>query len=367
MKILQLISSYGFFGAENVVLQLTKELTSRGVSTALGVFNNSQNPHTEVAKEALQNNLSAIVFDCNGRLDAKTISRINAFIRKETIDIVHSHGYKSNIYAYLASKGTAANLVSTCHNWIAKDRRTRLYYLLDRIILKRYDGVVAVSEAIEDQLKAIGIKEDKRCCIRNGINIEPFKNGKSLRAQFDLKDNDIVIGTIGRLSSEKGLIDLLKLARRTRQKHNHIIFLIVGDGPLRDELFNLRGKYELLDGVVFAGQRDDMPDVYKTIDIFLLPSHNEGLPMVILEAMASRVPIIASRVGGIPSVIDNNQSGILVEPGNIDGFYNGIHALLGNQGMAKKLADNAFRKILLGFSSERMCLRYLETYRNILN
>ncbi len=369
MKILQLISSYGFFGSENVVFELSRGLKSHEIENIIGVFENAHNPHIEIIHHAEKNNLKAKIFRCNGKVDFKTFHEIREFVREKQVSIIHTHGYKSNIYGFFIAKvdKKPIPIVSTCHNWIADDPKTRAYYWIDKFVLKWFDEVIAVSEGIKDELLGKGMPEDKIRLIYNGVNINKYDTYTgTVRNELKINEKTKVIGTVARLTAEKGLSYLLEAFKKVVCFFSDSILIIVGDGPLGNELREKACELGISDKVIFTGKRTDLAQIYSTMDIFVLPSLKEGLPMVILEAMASRKPIIATNVGGIPGVIENGREGILVRPKSVEDLNKAIITLLKDHGVSRRLAYNAREKVVRQFSSEIMCNRYIEVYRELL-
>ena len=365
-NILQFISSIGFFGAENVVLHLSSELQTKELYVPIvGVLENLQNPHSEVAKESRKNGIETVIFPCRGRFDLKTIKQLRRFIRKREIDIIHSHGYKSNLYSFAASYRRGASLVATCHNWLGDDPKMKFYATLDRFFLRRFDDVVAVSDDVRKRLICSGVCPKKVTVVKNGITLDRFERVHSaakIRSDLGIPHDCKVIGTVGRISEEKGHIYLLRAAEKVRKQYPKTVFLIVGDGPLRKEL---QREYDS-PSIVFAGITNDVPHLYHCMDIFVLPSLTEGLPMVLLEAMAARKPLVATRVGAVPNVIQDGHSGCLVEPGDVKGLAQAITDLLANPQKAHHLAKHAHRKVKQDFSSQRMAEKYIEVYQDVL-
>jgi len=157
MKVLQLISSGGFYGAENVLMELSLELKSEMEgSVIVGGLRNSRSPHLEVVEKCQERGLETSVFPCRGRFDVRTIIQIKNFIRDKRIDILHSHGYKANIYSVFAAYGLPVSVIATCHNWLGNGLNMKLYSVADRFLLRWFDRIVAVSEDV------------KRTAIRSG-------------------------------------------------------------------------------------------------------------------------------------------------------------------------------------------------------
>lgn len=371
IRILHLISSRGFFGAEKVVIELAKELCSlSNYQVFIGVFKDLREEHLEIAEKAKESNSKVEIFPCRGRFDLETVSSIRTFIKYSNIDILHSHGYKSNFYAILATLFMNTQKVTTCHNWIGTGYKMKFYEKLDKFLLNRFDKVISVSSLIEKEILDNGISKSKVVIIDNGIDIDKFtdvKNIDYLRKEFNLNSDSKIIGTIGRLSAEKGLLYFLEASKRVLGKFPHTKFLIVGDGPLRQELQKESVKLGIEKDVIFTGIRNDIPEVLSLMDIFVLPSLKEGLPISLLEAMAAKKSIIATNVGGVPGVIKNGDSGILIEPKDVQGLVDNIIELIKNRKKAIFLAQNAYEKVKKEFSSKKMAEKYIWVYNLIFD
>jgi len=369
MRILQLISSFGFFGAERVVLELSKESSLVGLKLYVGVFRNRQNPHTEVADRAEGLGLKAQVFPCNGRFDLRTVLQIRKFIKGKSIDLFHCHGYKANFYALMAGLFTELPLVSTCHNWIGTGFKMKFYERLDKVILHRFDRVIAVSSEIKKKLLDSRIPKSKASVINNGIDLSRFRDIQNvdIKEEFKIDSRCKVVGTIGRLTKEKGHIYLLHAAKEVLRRFPNTIFLIVGDGTLKEQLKDQTKAIGLEDKVVFAGFRRDIPEILSSMDVFVLPSLIEGLPMVLLEVMAARKPVIATEVGEIPKILEQGKLGVLVQPKDVRGLAEAIISVLeANNAKINKITQNAYNKVRRDYSSKKMAERYLEVYQEIL-
>jgi len=371
--VLHLISSSGFYGADNVLIELSKQMLHSAFSPVVGVFKNLHNPRLEVARVAKLHNLPVEVFPCNGRVDVSTILLIKKFLKTEKIDIIHSHGYKSNLYAVAASVGNTVSLVATCHNWLGDDRKMKLYARLDKSFLNRFDKVVAVSDSVGKEILEHNIPSAKVLIIPNGIDLDRFNSGKrsdTLRREFGIDPECTIIGTVGRLSEEKGHSHLLHAAEKVLRTYPNVVFLIVGDGPLRQELEKKASQLaqgKSVNPFLFTGVRDDMERIYSLMDIFVLPSLTEGLPMVLLEAMAAQKPVVATKVGAVPGVIDDGHSGLLIPPGDVESLSGAIIDLLKDPHRAQHLAQNGYKRVRDHFSSKRMAEQYVEVYKDVLN
>jgi len=368
MRILHLISSRGLFGAERVVIELSKGLKLlHNCRPIVGVINSTQNPHIEVAEEARNSGIDTVIFQSGGKFDLKTISSIRRLIKRDRIDLIHCHGYKSNLYGLLASSCKIPT-VATNHNWLTPYMRLKIYCFLDSLWIRYFDRIVAVSEEIKEVMLKKRILQDKIRVIENGIDLCRFNNEistENIKRELSLNGNIKVIGTIGYLRHEKGLDYLLKAAKGIIKINESVKFLIVGDGPLRKYLENETINLGIQNSVIFTGYRKDIPEVLSVMDVFVLPSIQEGLPMVLLEAMAVKKPVVASKVGDVPKVIQDNKNGILVEPRNVLELEYAITDLINDQLKARNLAHEGYAKVKRDFSSESMCRKYFNLYREI--
>jgi glycosyltransferase involved in cell wall biosynthesis len=370
MRILHLISSGGLFGAERVAVELSKSLKKTyHCEPVLGVIRNVYNPHEEILEEAKSNGIVYTVFSCRSQLDLKLAFSIREFIKKNRIDIIHCHGYKSNFYGLLASKGQVPS-VTTNHNWLTAHWKLKTYCFLDSLWIRFFDRIVAVSNEVKREMLKYKIPEEKITVIDNGIALERFEKvaeTKKMKNRLGFEEKTIVIGTIGSLGIEKGHIYLLEAARQILDLVKDLKFLLVGDGPLRKPLEEKSEELGIKKHVIFLGLRKDIPELLMAMDIFVLPSIKEGLPIAMLEAMAAKRPVIATRVGAIPRVIEKKNIGILVEPKDINGLRDAIMNLIIDRGKRDILAREGFRRVCTGFSSDEMGKHYLELYKEITN
>jgi glycosyltransferase involved in cell wall biosynthesis len=366
--ILHLRSSIGFFGAEAVVLALATETLGESWTPMVGMIRNEQDPHVELAGEAEKRGLRTRIFPCRGRVDRSTVREVRQFIRDQDVRILHCHGYKSNLYGYLASMGTAAKRVTTCHNWTDADWKLALYAWLDRRVMRRYETVVSVSDPLTRQLEGHGIPASRIVTIPNGVSVERFESvaePPGLRAELGLEPHDRVVAVIGRLSPEKGQAILLEAAAKVLADHPGARFLLVGDGPTRGELAALAESLGIASAVMLCGNRGDIENIYAVADLVTIPSTTEGLPVVLLEAMAAGTPVVATRVGAIPTVTEGGTAAVLVDPGDPAGLAEGIGRVLGDARLRERMTTAASRRVRETYSSHAMARRYEEVYHRL--
>ncbi len=361
MAVLQLISSGGFFGAENVLIELSDNISKRGGHVIVGVINNTYNSHQEICEFAEERNIPWRSFKCTHLLDLRTIINIRKIIKRENIKIIHSHGYKSNFYGFTASLFLKINRVATVHNWIKTDAKLKFYSILDKLSLKQFHCIVAVSEDIKKEIIGSGISEKKVVIIQNGINLEKYSfqgELEEIRSELGINKNARVIGAVGRLAEEKGHAYLIEAATRVINSCPDVTLLIVGDGPLRAKLMEEARCQAIADHVIFAGIRKDIEKMLAIMDVFVMPSLVEAMPMALLEAMAACKSIVATTIGEIPQLISPHHTGLLVPPANSAALADAILYLLNNSKESKELGICGFKKAL-EFSSKKMTDRYI--------
>jgi glycosyltransferase involved in cell wall biosynthesis len=368
-KVLQLISSIGFFGAENVIAELVTELATSEFEPIIGVIRNLKNPHLELVDFARKNNIESVIFEAQRQFDLQAIASIRNFIKGNNVDIVQTHGYKSDFYGIFAALFENVHLLATCHPWIKTSRRGKAYAKIDKLLLKKFSRIVAISDQVKKEILDAGIPDNKISIIDNGINLHRFEeqfDTKEIRKQFGIPLESQVIGTVGRLDLEKGHHILLEAAKIVIQKNPSTFFVIVGDGYLKNDLTSRAEELKIEDHILLPGTLKEIPKILSVFDIFVLPSLTEGLPMALLEAMAAKKPVIASRVGAIPKVIIDYETGILIKPGDVNELSNGIIDLLRDKDKANLIVKNAYNKIVQEFSSNRMAKQYINIYENML-
>ena len=362
VKVLHVVSSGGMYGAEAVILNITRTLNAGPHSSVLGVFSNSTNPNVELHEAATKEGIISHLIPCKGQIDRTVTASIRELAARTSADIVHAHGYKADIYVYFALRASRIPFVSTCHNWTDSDILDIFYGKADRLVLRKYTAVVAVSDAVKQRLAKAGIHEDKMFLVRNGIDLRPFQAAPpSLHGDL-ASHNHPIVGFIGRLSSEKGADVFLRAAAKVLDELPSTKFVVVGDGPDWDKLESLIDELRIRDRVSMLGRRDDMPSVYASLEIMVSASRQEGLPMAILEGMASSLPLVATAVGDVPTVVLDGCTGVLVPPEDPTLLAAEIAALLRDPARRERLGAAAKKLIEDDFSAVRMVADYLRVY-----
>ena len=362
MKVLHLISSGGMYGAEAVILNLSRILNEAGHSSEVASFSNSANPNLQLHERALQEGLQSHLIPCSGQVDRAALKAVRELVARSGADVVHAHGFKADVYAYLALRRTNTPLVSTCHTWYDTDWLVTLYGRIDRVVLRRFARVVAVSDDVRRQLLAAGVREERIRMVRNGIDLRPFENvAPALRVEMAAGDTPIV-GLIGRLAQSKGVDLYLEAAARVLSSGAKALFIVVGEGPDHATLERKIDELKLCGQATMLGRRDDMPAVYASLNIMVSASRQEGLPMAILEGMASGLPLVATAVGEVPTVVEDGRTGLLVPSEDVDALAAAIGQLLHDPAERARMGTAARQRIREEYSANRMAEDYLRVY-----
>jgi glycosyltransferase involved in cell wall biosynthesis len=353
------------YGAEAVILNLSRTLNEHGHTSLLGIFSNSTNPNLQLHQRALAEGIESHLISCRGQIDRTVPAAIRALAASTGANLVHAHGYKADVYVYLAMRRSAMPLVSTCHTWYDDNRLVWLYGVIDRRVLRRYQAVVAVSDDVRQRLLNSAVNPAIIHFIRNGIDLRPFTNATPSLRHLAVPGG-LLIGWVGRLTYDKGPDIFLHAIAQVRPEFPTARYLLVGEGPYRPQVERLITDLALGDVVHLLGQRSDMPAVYASCDLMVSSSRQEGLPMAILEGMATSLPWVAPPVGAIPMAIRNGQNGMLIPPENVELLATSMAHLMQNSDERARMGTMARRLTESEFSAERMSDDYLCLYQNLM-
>jgi glycosyltransferase involved in cell wall biosynthesis len=233
---------------------------------------------------------------------------------------------------------------------------------VDRLVLRKFARVVAVSDEVKQRLLKAGLRAGKIDLVRNGIDLRPFDRATpSLRKDPGLA-GALIVGLVGRLAWEKGVDVFLSAAARVLAEVPDARFVVVGDGPDEDKLELLIDELKIRESVSMLGRREGMPSVYASLDVMVSSSRQEGLPMAILEGMASGLPLVATAVGEVPTLVLDGQTGVLAPAGDVEALVAGIVELLRDAEKRVRLGAGAKRLIEEEYSAGRMTADYLRVY-----
>ncbi|MCZ7568461.1 MAG: glycosyltransferase family 4 protein [Ardenticatenaceae bacterium] len=318
--------------------------------------------------EAWARGLTAWQWDDAGKIAPRQWVQLLYFVRSQGYDIVHTQEHKSNFLGALLQRWSGVRIVATLHGYPQAYRRMQLYRRIDRHVLRRFDHVVAVSEALRRELIAGGVRPERLSTVHNGIDIHAFRAQVSDLPALPQTVGGPVVTTVARLSAEKGIEYLLESAAMLRARFPAARFVIVGEGPLRSHLEAQANRLGLINAQVvsFLGHRHDVASLMAQSDVVILPSLRDGCPMVLIEALALGRPVVASWVDGIPEIVEDGVSGLLVPPGDSRALAAAIERLLVDRELATTLARQGMRRVEETFDVAAMAERTLAVYQQVL-
>jgi glycosyltransferase involved in cell wall biosynthesis len=304
-----------------------------------------------------------------GPWDWRVVAHLLRICRRERVAIWHGHDYKSNALGLLVRLFWPMRLVTTVHGWVHQTRRTPLYYGLDRLCLPYYETVICVSEDLHQRCRACGVPPARCVLIENAIDTEEFARRRGIaeaKQHLGLSPQRLLVGAIGRLSAEKGFDLLIRSADQLLKAGVDMELFLVGEGdqmPLLRELVRSLGRE---DRIRLLGYRPDIREVYEALDVYALSSLREGLPNVLLEALALEVPVVATRIAGVPRLIRDGENGLLVEPGSAEALTRALARLLGDAGLREQLRRAGRDTVEQGYSFARRMDKVRALYDNLL-
>jgi glycosyltransferase involved in cell wall biosynthesis len=366
LNIAHVIGSFEVGGAERVALALAGSQREQGHRVhAISLMSGPPGPLAHAFSDC--GVLTRTIAKRPG-FDTRLSAKLAAFFARDRVDVVHVHNPQPLIYGAPAGRLANTAVIYTKHG-ANRDLGRRVW--LRRAAAVCVDAYVAVSDATaEVARKDHEARENKLLVIQNGIDTSKFcaipSARASVRRALGLPLNARVIGSVGRLSRPKSHDVLLRAAAPMLAEHHGAYLLFVGDGPERGNLERLAGRLGVHDRVVFTGNRDDVARILNALDVFVLSSRSEGLPLVVIEAMATQLPVIASAVGGLPSVIEHERTGLLVSASDDLALRVAIGQVLVDEDRARALGRRAREAVLERFSLQEMSRAHLSLYDRVL-
>jgi glycosyltransferase involved in cell wall biosynthesis len=355
-RILLLDSERGWRGGQHQLLLLAKGLATSHRPLVVVP------PHAVLAGRSRAEGLETRELRMRGVSLIAAISALRTLIRTQHIALVHAHTSRAHSLAAMACMGTDVPVIVT----------RRVDFPLKRGVIAewKYGGAVArhaaVSERVRQVLVAGGVSRERIEVIRDGIDFGRFPPAVSaLRAEWSLPTDAMLVGVVAHLADHKDHRTLLSGWQSVEQRVAHAWLLIVGTGELDSELKALAQRLRLR-RVIFTGFRDDINDVLRGLDVFTLTSHLEGLGSSVMDAMYCGLPIVATRAGGIPELIDDQHDGLLVAVRDPTGLATALVRVIHDVALRQRLGAAARQRAEAHFSADAMIARYRALYDRVL-
>ncbi len=355
MKVLQVIPYFCFGGAETMCENLTHALEKLGHQV---VVVSLLTEHTPISQRMEQAGIRILYLDKKLGLDLSMVKKLCRVMKQEKPDVVHSHLNAIKYVGLAARLAGIKTYVHTVHNVADKEAEGTLQKIVNRIYFRLGWSVpVALSPEVQASIADFyGMEKSKIPVAYNGIDLSRCQPKGSYRLGETVK-----LLHIGRFNEQKNHKLLLSVFAKLYREDPRCRLWLVGDGELRPEMEALAKELGVLDAVQFFGAQSDVHPYLQDADLFLLPSLYEGMPMTIIEAMATALPIAAAEVGGLPDMLKNGESGLLV-PCEEMAVLEACRKLIGDESLRRSLGQNA-RKESVRFSADHMAEEYCRIYK----
>lgn len=358
MSLFQIDSGKEWRGGQRQSFFLAKGLKEKGYDFQFVV-----QPGSPLHKKALQAQLPLLPLNIPHELSISSVLRLNFWMRKRKCQLVHFHDAHSLAVGLVAASLAKVPLKVNSRRVdfpLKKNYLSRLKYRRNNI-----DLTIAVSERVKEVLVKEGLEPRKIEVIPDGIDFTPFEKVTSsyyLHQELSFSPEDFLVGIVAHLADHKGHKYLIQATEILREKAPRIKVIIVGEGPLKMKLDRQVKETHLQNMVFFLGFREDIPQILASLDLFVLSSYLEGMGSTLLDAMISRLPVVATKVGGIPEVISHEQTGLLVPPRNPQALAGAILRLYKDRNLATKLGNKGYEVVHERFSAEAMARKIINLY-----
>jgi glycosyltransferase involved in cell wall biosynthesis len=366
IRVLQLGNPTGLYGAERWILALVRHLDPTEVESIVAVIRDDPALAAPLAQVADGCGIRTQVFEAHGRGNWSAVGQVRNFVLANDVQVLHTHGYKTDLIGLLATLRTPCRLISTPHGWsVQAGFKLKLYEATDRAIFPFFDAVAPLSATMLAELGRLPGVRSKLKLIRNGVDVSEIDAGGAIAGELAAwkAQGCFVVGYIGQLIPRKGLAVLLQAFAQLPVAKKKLA--IVGDGPQEAELRALAAALGIGADVAFLGFRPDRLEWLRGFDVFVLPSRLEGIPRCLMEAMAARIPVVASDIPGCRDLIEHGRTGLMFRLDDV--------AALG--GMLEVCCDPELRArmgragrdlILAQYSAASMARQYRDLYRGVL-
>ncbi|MDR1959670.1 MAG: glycosyltransferase family 4 protein [Planctomycetaceae bacterium] len=301
----------------------------------------------------------------------KASKELRHVIQEKKIDLILANGYNARFISLLAARRLPCKIVGVSRGWTSEDWKMALKTRLDYWMHKKMDHVVAVSEGQAEKIRKIGVPKNRITVIRNAIQTKRFdkipdpKNREKLEKMFPTKPT-FLLGAAGRFSPEKGYDILLEAVSYLKNESFSVGLVLFGDGFLKNALEKMVARIKIENMIKIPGFVENLDELLPHFDIFVQSSHSEGLPNVLLEAMAVETAVVATDVGGTAEVVENNVTGVIVPPNNAQELANQIRYLLSQPDKLPLMGKAGRKRVENLFSFRKQAELYLTVFEKIL-
>lgn len=368
LRILQFITPAGFYGAERWVIALANNADHERMICDLAVTQESPDQDLSVATHYPREAGEVHYLPMKGRFDFRVVNQLAEVIRARKIDVIHTHGYKSDILGLLAARKAGIKCVSTPHGFSGNvGFKLATFIRIGTFMLRYFDRVVPLSEELMADMARFNVPSHKTVFIRNGVDLKEIDGTLAALPTHDpAAAQGRIIGFIGQMIPRKGVPHLIAAFDQLHRNNNDVRLQLLGDGSQRVELQAMAAALPCKDAVEFLGFRSDRLELLSRFTLFVMTSSLEGIPRCMMEAMAVGIPVVAFDIPGVDQLVEHEVTGLLAPHGDVTALVACCQRLLDDPAFALQLARNARQKIDQLYSARRMASEYEALFRQLL-
>lgn len=373
IKVMQFICPTGYYGAERWITALLNNTDPQIVEQSLLVTDESHgDEELDLCLAVGQLGITVHKVHMRNRFDLRAIVKLKQLLKDEQIDVLHTHGYKSDIIGVLAAKLAGVACVSTPHGFEnTRDIKLRLFIALGNFTFRFFDKVAPLSETLRDDVLGMGVKLEQIEYIPNGVDLKDIDRKRAILNQslqptkVENASSHRTLGYIGQLISRKNVSDLILVFESLADTDDSLKLLIVGDGDERPLLEVQASKSVHASRIEFRGFVTDAIPIYVEIDLFLMTSTLEGVPRCLMEAMAMSVPVVAYDIPGVRDLVTHEQTGMLVPFGDTALMVRMCKKLLSDKFLYSDIVAKARLNVENDYSAKSKAMRYSGLYEQM--
>jgi glycosyltransferase involved in cell wall biosynthesis len=370
-KVMHLIATNFYGGPEKQIVEHLKRLNGNHFQGILASYLEGGNPN-QTLEQAEIAGLKNFGIPISGRFDFRALVKIIRLLRLERVDLLCTHGYRSTVMGWWAGRRVGIPVVAFSRGYTAENLKVAFYEWLDRMFLKRANGIIFVSEGQRKRLEGLGITGRRSWVVHNAVAADSSRESlsrdlrKEVLERLGIPGGVEMVVSAGRLSPEKGHRFLVEAIGMLQGGSNNANFVFCGEGPCQNDLEKRSKDLEISEICHFVGFRHDLKEIFQAMDLMVLPSLTEGLPNVILEAFACAKPVVATDVGGVPEIVENGVNGILVPPERSDLLAEAIKNCLIAHEKRRMMGEAGYHKVKSEFTFESQTQKLEAIYNEVL-
>lgn len=369
LRILQFITPNGFYGAERWVLAMANNVSDAIDCCDLAVTKEHDTQDLTVAEAYPRTKGEVHTLAMKGRFDWRVVQQLVELIQRRRIDVIHTHGYKSDIIGYFAAKKAGIPCVSTPHGYPTKaGLKMSLFIKAGALALKRFDAIAPLSPELMNDMERFKIPGHKVHFIENGVDLTELE---AFRKPLEPTESNVLdaphIGYVGQLIPRKGVRDMLSMFDQLTQHYPKARLTLVGDGSERKELEAYANGLACRNQIEFLGFRSDRLALVKKFDAFCMTSSLEGIPRCLMEAMAIGTPVVAYNIAGVNELVEEGETGLLAPLGDTATLTQQVIKLCEDPQLRQHIIQTGRARVDQRFSAQRMANEYEKLFQHLLS